>query len=797
MAIFPGSAIPSAVSDYEIDQSCLFFDDDKHYLSRTAGSAASDTMKWTYSGWIKFSSTTGMIFMGGPSVNDNSTIKASGVILMLENHTDPSTSNFKIKTNQVFRDYAAWYHIFVAYDSTQGVEADRIKIYVNGERVTSFSEAAYPSLNTTEPYINVNAKNQMISKYGTDNDTGYYDGYMAEVHVIDGTASFDDFGELDSTTNQWKPIEYEGSYGNNGFYLKFQDSSALGDDSSGNTNDFTSTNMAVDDQRKDSPTNNFAVLNPLLKSYGNVIYRWGNTATSTDNYEQGYVATISPTTGKWYWEFTVNKNDGFLGAAGIFNANSTVWTGGQSPNDQTGCLLYEWVNGNKYLDGTASSYGDVYTTNEVIGCALNIDDGEFTFYNENVSQSTVSFSGTSFATAGTIIPGATSDASGFHFNFGQDSTFNGAITAGGNSDANGYGDFKYEPPTDFLALCTNNIPSPEIALPGENFNIKLYDDGAGAKTGVGFQPDLVWVKSRGSAYDHKLTDVVRGVTKALVSNDPGVAQTTDTTGLTAFGADGFTVGADTDYSDTTGTGMVAWNWKAGGTGVTNTDGDIAGTVTVSANTTAGFSIVQYTGSGSVNTVGHGLSEAPDMIFAKDTTTTAAWRVAGENIPTAWTSVMYLNQQAYTSSDSTQFNSTAPTASVFTLGTGGDINASGNVSIAYCFHSVDGYSKLGTFVGNGAASDNTFIYTGFRPAYVMGKWLGANDWWVQDNKRKGYNLTDWRLRANSSGAEENQYGVDLLSNGIKIRDAGGGIGQSGRTYMFLAFAESPFKTSNAR
>jgi hypothetical protein len=410
-------------------------------------------------------------------------------------------------------------------------------------------------------------------------------------------------------------------------------------------------------------------------------------------------------------------------------------------------------------------------------------------------------------------------------NFGQDSSFAGDETAQGNQDDNSIGDFQYDVPAGFLAMCADNLPSPDIALPGENFNTVLYTGNGGgstdAITGVGFQPDLNWIKGRTNATSNYLTDSVRGIAgSGLLSDSNAVSDGIER--IASLDSDGFTTaGTLYSYLNTSSANYVAWNWKAGGAPTaTNTEDPeavptsgsvmidgvastaaLAGTIAatkISANTTAGFSIVEFTGDETTgSTVGHGLGQTPELIILKCPSVDKDWAVGSSAM--SWTAGDFLTLNSNVGEGSnTSYWDTAPTPSVFEVNSHNSINNT-NGMIAYCFASIEGYSKMGsTYVGNGEASDNTFIYTGFRPAYFWGKWVdGANDWWIQDNKRKGYNLTDWRLKMNAATAEENEYGVDLLSNGVKIRSNGGGIGTSGRTYLYMTFAESPFKYSNAR
>jgi hypothetical protein len=327
-------------------------------------------------------------------------------------------------------------------------------------------------------------------------------------------------------------------------------------------------------------------------------------------------------------------------------------------------------------------------------------------------------------------------------------------------------------------------------------NIALYT-GTGSSqsiTGVGFQPDWTWIKGRSGATDHGLYDAVRGVQKQLESNNTD-AETTETTGLTAFGSDGFTVGALAQLNTSSAT-YVGWNWKANGAGSTNTAGSI--TSTVSANTSAGFSIVTYTGTGSVATIGHGLGVAPKMIIFKVRSNgTYGWYVYNSVINA--TNHLVLDTTAASSSSSFLFNDTEPTSTVMTVGTSVGTNQSGQTFVAYCFAPIAGYSAFGSYTGNGSA-DGPFIYTGFRPRFVILKSSSAaTDWYIYDTARDTYNVATLELNPNLAAAEQNgTYGsMDILSNGFKLRFATGEVNASGATYIYYAVAENPFKYANAR
>jgi len=335
--------------------------------------------------------------------------------------------------------------------------------------------------------------------------------------------------------------------------------------------------------------------------------------------------------------------------------------------------------------------------------------------------------------------------------------------------------------------------------PSDYFSTKLYtgNGSTNAITGVGFQPDWVWIKNRPDARDHQIYDSVRGTTK-VIGSDRTSAEATVSNGLTAFGSDGFTVGADSNVNDN-GDSHVAWNWLASNTTASNTQGDI--TSTVSANTTSGFSIVSYTGTGSTATVGHGLGATPSMIIIKERNNATSWIVYHhKNTSAPATDYLLLNSTQATDDYADYFNDTEPTSSVFTIDTAGDINGSSDTYIAYCFAEKKGFSKFGSYTGNGNA-DGTFVYTGFKPAFVIRKVTSASsDWLMQDNKRSesgGSNQIRNYLFPNSSQAEvsnQDYFNIDFLSNGFKMRSTDGGANGSGQTYIYMAFAENPFVTS---
>ncbi len=333
-----------------------------------------------------------------------------------------------------------------------------------------------------------------------------------------------------------------------------------------------------------------------------------------------------------------------------------------------------------------------------------------------------------------------------------------------------------------------------ILKPTDYFNTKLYtgNSSTNAQTGVGFQPDWTWIKTRNAAgYNHVAVDAVRGVTKEIRPNT-NAAEITTTNSFTSFDSDGFTLGADSgDNYNKTGNTYASWNWRASGTsGSANTNGSISSTV--SANTTSGFSIVKYVGTGSNATVGHGLSTAPTALFVKNLDSAEQW--INYDVSNGPTKYYHLNLTDAAAVGSTIWNNTAPTTSVFSVGTVTNVNSNGANYVAYCFSNIAGFSKIGSYTGNGSV-DGPFIYTGMSPAIIIAKKTsGVGDWIIWDNKRDGYNETFKRLYPNDTAAEESSttQGVDFLSNGFKLKGTTSNAWNSGGdTYVFMAFAENPF------
>jgi hypothetical protein len=718
-------------------------------------------------------------------------------------------------TSQVFRDPSAWYHIVVEVDTTQVTSSNRCKIYINGEQVTAFGTETYPAQNYDTGINNTEAHN--IGRSAFDSNR-WFDGYLAEVHFTDGTAyAADDFGQLQYGV--WTAKTPAVTYGTNGFYLAFADSAAIGDDTSGNTNDWTPNNFAVSDVVADSPTNNFATFNattPSLSSLSNGNLQYALSTVCAP-------ATIGIATGKWYFEGLVASQNSAESSIGVINDLSATVTVGATANGWGILVQSNANNGQAYHAGGVTSSYATFTAGDIVMVAFDADAGKLWFGRNGTwfnSGDPAAGTGEIYSNlSGTIFPAfANRIGSGAlqYANFGQDSTFAGNKTAGGNSDSNSVGDFAYAPPTDFLSVCTANLPAPAIdpaqqASPADYFNTVLYTgDGNDDRsiTGVGFQPDFVWFKQRSAIRSHLLVDAIRGATQRLKSDTTG-AEDNFADGCQAFESDGFQVGTNNTVNVSGGT-YVTWNWKANGTGVANTDGTISSTV--STNTTSGFSIVSYTGNGSAGaTVGHGLGVAPKLLIIKNRDASTNWRTYTTAVDGTMDS-LFLND----TSAKVDSGSSLPTSTVFELGTNSDQNASGNDYVCYAFHSVEGFSKIGSYTGNGSA-DGPFVYTGFRPAFVMIKAVDNTvattyqSWKIIDSTRYDYNAgiippALWANASYAEGARGNGSTAsyiarnDLLSNGFKL----GGpssyeveTNQSGIQYIYMAFAESPFKYANAR
>jgi len=801
---------PTVVSEYQISRSLRFNSADSPYLSRTPSATSSQTTA-TFSAWVKRSR------LGSAAENRmfaESTGSGAGLFWVLFTTSDQlqvlvNGTGTNITSTQVFRDPSAWYHIVAAVDTNQAIASDRIKLYVNGTQITAFTG--------TQTYY---TQGQLV-KFNVTTTTNYigynnsqaFDGYMTEVNWIDGQQlTPTSFGYVNPATGVWTPAKYVGGYGTNGFYLNFSDNSnttaaTLGKDYSGNGNNWTPTGFSVstgagNDSLVDVPTpygvdtgvggtvrGNYCTLNPLATGSGKVLVNGNLEFTSSTSNWYFSLGTIGFSSGKYYWEMNCGATNGSDLFAGIMGSGVPV-NGANGLQDNAtalntfGSLLF-CDDGKYQLDGNLSrvAYSTALASNQTLGIAVDMDAKSLTFYKDNVSQGAISFSSSPMASS-IVCPSfssyATSDSNRV-FNFGQRP-------------------FEYTAPSGFKALCTQNLPTPTIGATtatqaGKYFAPTLYTGNGTSQTiTTGFMPNLVWIKSRSNAQSHFLHNNVDNVSLYLSSNNTS-AEGYDTTSVTAISSTGFSLGTESNHNGN-GNTYVAWGWNASGSsgGSTNTSGTI--TSTVSANTTSGFSIVTYTGTGANATVGHGLGVAPKMVIVKNRTSTGSWCVWHTGL-TSGAYALFLESTDAQGSYPTIFNSTVPTSTVFSVGTATGTNASSNNLVAYCFAEVAGYSKFGSYTGNGSA-DGPFVFTGFRPAYVMFKRTDASsNWYVFDVARNTSNVMSSFLCPNDPLAETSVVGIDFLSNGFKQRGTAADYNASGGTFIYMAFASAPLKFSLAR
>ena len=807
---FPAHVITddSALGGSVIQRSLRFNDDDSSYLSFTPSSTG-NRKSWTWSSWVKRSN----ISLGSQSTIFHSYDGSSNQRTELTFETNDtlrfqqgtSSDDGIADTTAKFRDVNAWYHIVCVADYSNGTAGNRFKLYVNGTEQATTIVDDFTDANGQMPTSSVPIE------IGGRTSNRFFDGYMTEINFIDGQVLDPTyFGYTESQTGLWRPKRYEGTYGTNGFHLDFSDNSStstLGIDKSPNGNDFTTSNFAVSDSMPDTPTNNFATYDVLAEGGGT--YSEGNLKVVST--QDSASSTIGFASGKFYFEVYVDSNASqYIGVIAIDVGLNPARGGGWGSH---GAIAYRG-NGNQYSlkqgqSSASTSYGASYTAGDIIGCAVDVDNDTITFYKNGVSQgnttngvSYISSTGTKDKTYGAIVY-CNGGNNIMRANFGQDSTFQGTVSAGGNKDASGIGDFKYAVPSGYNALCSKNLPPnvPSIIRPKKHFDTILYTGNGSSQTigGLEFAPDWVWIKIRSQSYDHAVFDTIRGATKDLEPNQTGAEQTRQM--LTAFTSDGFSVGNDTQ-ANKSGDTFVAWCWKAGGAAVTNNDGSVASQV--SANTEAGFSICTWTGTGSNLTIGHGLGVKPSAHITKART--------GGSVGCDWfvyfsvlgaTTNLRLNgtSAAGTTGQSDLYNDTEPTSSVITIGDSECINVSGGTYVTYCWTEIPGYSKFGKYTGNGS-SDGVYVHLGFRPAWIMWKASssgGSNSyqWMIVDNKRQTSNPMYYRLLANSADVEITNPAttayVDFVSNGFKIRGTGSLINGNGVTYIYMAFAEQPGTT----
>ena len=770
----------SAAADYEIDKSLRFNSPDSPTLTRTFG-APTNTDKYTFSVWIK-----------------RTKLHASGGHFCLLGNEGWSVVRFSsdrlywrengivnITTSQYWRDTASWYHVVLRYDSSLGTASDRAQMWVNGVRITDFTSASYPSQNQNS-FIN-SQRAQVMGGYRTNEQ--FFDGYMAEVHFIDGQGlDPDNFGKTNPATEAWIPIEYKGTYGNNGYYLKFDDNSGttattLGKDSSGNGNNWTPNNFSVaaapaNDSVFDTPTNNYCILDILDKKDAIITDGGLSTATTAGGGHQPMFSTFGLTSGKWYVE------GGKIGGNGT---TVCVWPKEHDFHSLTQDHAVHNNAGNQNAKGYGFNlqYGSAthtpsHTLTNYTGTsfttwmlALDLDNGKIwwgvdgTWGNNSGVGNPATGANPAFSDLISGYPGEvwsvgsmTSNGLNLSFNFGQQG-------------------FAYTPPDGFKPICAANLPTPSIKKGSSHMNTILYTGNATSRNIVSdFSTDFVWIKRRSGQESHVLADRVRGANEFLMSNSSAVKNTAANC-VTAFNNDGVTVGTQGIVNDNNET-FVSWHWNE--------------------SASAGFDIVTYSGNDSADRdITHSLNAVPDLFIVKSRTNAQGWYVfhykSGAN--------KYLNLEGggNQGTSTVPFANQLPTSAHFTVGEDGNgwaTNEAGEDYICYLWTSIDGYSKIGRYPGN-QDNNGPFVYTGFRPSFVLLRSTTAgNNWAIFDDKRDPENGMDQRLHPNLDIATNSGAGqtIDFLSNGFKIRTTDGLENPSSAWVAYMAFAKTPYKYSNA-
>jgi hypothetical protein len=768
-----------------IANSVIFNDGDSPYLTRTQDSGTGDQKrKATFSWWFKRGSSFGTEMIHVAAAASSRLLVRFDTSNRLVFRLTNGTTEYQKVTNRTFEDTSKWYHCHWQIDASQSTATDRSKVWIDGNQITSWSSDSNPSQNTDVVGLS-DGTTQRVS--GTSHSTGqYFDGYLAEFNYCDGViTTVDNFGITDTSTGRWIPKTLSGiTYGTNGFRLTFADSSALGDDLSGNTNDFTSSGLTSTDQTTDSPTQNFITFGNGERFFGTqqATEQGGLTiyAASGSGYPGVSAGKEIPQSGKWYWEVKLDAVGAAQGITnptyGVIDRNIKEITGFSTSSQidqQVGGMGGTFWSGFKFggllstgTDFTIGSY--VAADDDYVLFAFDMDNGKAWWgFNDSSAGSSVVWFANDGGTDGNPSTGAnptvTFTPSNHRFVPIQQFYAPGSGYSARYNFNFGSKAFAFTAPTGFNGLSQNNFPATDKGISG-----------------------LSWIKDRDATRNHNLFDSSRGKQKELRSNSTDEEFTNADT-LQKFLKGGFSIEDGTSVN-TSGNSFVSWNWVAnGGTTVTNETGAINSVV--QANTTAGFSIVKYTGSGSSASIGHGLSAAPEVIWIKDrdngSTNWRCWHTGFGNITT------YQKLNSDDGYGSASMWGTPTASAIIVGGTGYEVNESGTDYVAYCWHGVDGFSKFGRFTGSND-TDGPFIYTGFKPAFVMIKgYTIGNNWIVWDNKRSTFNPCDNVLYPDLDQAETTSGNdLDFLSNGFKCRGSNSNYNGS-YDYLYWAWAEHPF------
>lgn len=760
-----GAVIPSG-SSYLVSRSLRFNPSNSAYLGRTPA-ASGNLTTWTMSLWFKRSGSFGTyrtLF---------SQITSAGATTEIDFETSDrlafyaNSSGAGFVSNAVFRDTTSWHHLVITWDTNNATASDRLRAYIDGSRITSFASSTNPSLGM-QSYFNRNLASGIGAYvYPGTGIAQYFDGYIAEVNFTDGFAlDATSFGQTDSTSGEWVPKSYTGSYGTNGFYLNFADNSnttaaTLGKDLSPNSNHWTPNAFSVaagaaGDSFTDSPTQNYYSIDPNLPAHSSTSMSAGNTRVTQSTFgwygRQFSNTSFKEYKNKLYWEFL------YEGAATAGAGAPTFIIGMDvrgfplnSPGGTGTFSTYLNWNGSAYSTGGVSAFSGAgsIATNTVVRFALDTTTGKFWI---GTNSTWYGLGGTADPATGAY-PTATLNLDLDYVFFGQ---FNGDTSAAVGTFNFGAKPFSSTAPAGFTTMKSSVLP---------------------AANATDFTPDLVIIKSRAGA-DPALYDSVRGATVELAT-DLTNGETSQPNGLQSFTKTGFKVG-NLAKLNTAATSYVAWSWKKG--------------------TTPGLDIVTYTGTGSSNIQSHGLGVAPAMMMVKRRDSTSGWYVWHKGYATPSQSYQQLESIAAVATDASIWAGFAPGAGTFSVNNSSLTNATSATYVNYLWAEIPGFSRFGTYTGNGSV-DGTFVWCGFKPAFILVKCQqGSTSYFsVFDAARGPWNLNAEMINLSDNGAGNSASGnsVDFLANGFKFRNFGGTNYGTSYTYIFMAIAETPFKSANAR
>lgn len=757
--------------------------------------AAGNLRKWTLSAWVKRSALTAnypSIFSATLNASYNDSFYFDPTDALVWNYSNSGTA---LVTTAKFRDIASHMHVVCVWDTDNATAALRARIFINGIELTAFSTDNRASLLNRDSTFNMSLINYIA---GSSNASLAMRGYISRVCFVDGQAlTPNSFGYLNTDINEWvskpqatvKAVVDTG--GVNSFMLDFDNGTSLttlGYDKSSKGNHWTLNNFSLTpgqtyDWMQDVPGNSYATLNPLWKTVpSNAVLSDGNLAFSFSSGSGSAVFSNIPISGK-SWAVVRVSNSGNGLSLGITSKATAV-----ASSDVGAYGIHYLLTGPKRIYGTDTSYGASYTSTDVIAIQVDKSAGTIEFFKQTGGSG-------SFVSQGVITDSRISTDEHYF------SVWNNSSSAAASGTVNfvQQPESVFIPSSGFTALCQANLPDPAIRLPKKHFTAKTRAGNSTAGTVVTNsdidEVGLVWIKSRNVADDHRIANIITGGNKHLKSNTTDAEQT-GTNVIQALAGNTYTLGSDQSVNGS-GYNYIDWLFKAGGAPVANNAGSISSQV--SANPLAGISIVTWTGnSGAGGTVGHGLGTTPSLIIARDRNAVANWSVYHKNANASPASGrMQLNLTDAFQTNSGIWGNTPPASSVFSVGSG--LSGAATLFWALVFSEIPGFSKIGSYTGNGSA-DGPFVYCGFKPKFVLIKRVdAANSWTMDDAARSPYNQVGAFLLAESSAAEytSDQGYVDYTANGFKIRSTATNKNASGGTYIYIAFADVPFKYANAR